>query len=51
MQIIPVNDAAAQADPSFLADEQAAINIYNATFTNNITLTSTSALDRSITNR
>ena len=39
MQIITVNDAAAQADPSLLADEQAAINIYNATFTNNITLT------------
>jgi hypothetical protein len=39
MQIIAQNDAAAQADPSFLADEQTAINILDAAFTDNITVT------------
>jgi hypothetical protein len=39
MQIVLRNDPVAQADPSFLADEQTAINILTATFTNNITLT------------
>jgi hypothetical protein len=39
MQIVLTNDAAARADPSFLADEQTAVAMLTATFTNNITLT------------
>jgi hypothetical protein len=39
MNIVLRNDTVANADPSFLADEQTAINILNRTFTNNITLT------------
>jgi hypothetical protein len=39
MQILFQNDAAGNADPSFLADEQTAANIYDKTFTDNITVT------------
>jgi hypothetical protein len=44
MNLVTINDNFANADPLFLADEQAAVNILNATFTNNVTVTITVGL-------